>query len=196
MTGSRGNDKGKIIYDPVTIKNMKIIIIPNPILTRKSKSIINFNLKLSNFCQNLVKTLLNAKNPPGIGLAAPQVGKNWRIFAITLPDEKPQIFINPKIIYHSKEKKYFKTENRQPFLEGCLSIPKIYGTVKRWPKIKVVWQNEKGEKQQADFNNLKAIVFQHEYDHLEGILFTQRVIEQKGQLYEEKNGIMEKLIEN
>ena len=178
---------------------MKIITVPNPILTQKSKPVTNFDLKLKNFCQNLIKTLLSAKNPSGIGLAAPQVGKNWRIFTIALPGKKPQIFINPKITYHSKEKKYFQLRNnnhREPFLEGCLSIPKIYGTVKRWPKIKAVWQNEKEEKQQAAFSNLKAIVFQHEYDHLNGILFTQRVIKQKGQLTEEKNGEIEKIINN
>jgi len=162
---------------------MKIITVPNPILTRKSKIITRFDSKLKNFCQNLTKTLSNAKNPSGIGLAAPQVGKNWRIFTIALPGEKPQIFINPKITHHSKKKKCFTIENGQLFLEGCLSIPEIYGAVKRWPKIKAVWQNEKGEKQQAAFGNIKAIVFQHEYDHLNGILFTQRVIKQGGQFY-------------
>jgi len=175
------------------IKNMKIVTVPNPILIRKSKLITNFDSKLKNFCQNLSKTLANTKN--GIGLAAPQAGKNWRIFTIALPDEKPQIFINPEIIYHSKEKKYFTMENNQPFLEGCLSIPKIYGTVKRWPKVEVSWQDQSTKKQKAVFTNLKAIVFQHEYDHLKGTLFTQRVIKQKGQLYEEKNGKIKKIDE-
>ena len=163
---------------------MKIVTVPNPILIKKSKSITSFDSRLKNFCQNLVKTLLNAKNPSGIGLAAPQVGKNRRIFTIALPDKKPQIFINPKITHHSQEKKYFHLKSdghQEPFLEGCLSIPKTYGAVKRWPKIKAIWQNEKGEKQQAVFDNLKAIVFQHEHDHLNGILFTQRMIEQEEQ---------------
>ena len=175
---------------------MKIITVPNPILIRKSEPITNFDSKLENFCQNLSKTLANTKN--GIGLAAPQAGKNWRIFTIALPGKKPQIFINPKITYHSKEKKYFQLRNnnhQEPFLEGCLSIPKTYGTVRRWPKIEVSWQDQNTKKQEAVFTNLKAIVFQHEYDHLKGILFTQRAVKQKGQLYEEKNGKMEKIDE-
>ncbi len=171
---------------------MKIITVPNPILTRRSKPIIAFDPKLKNFCRNLGKTLSRSGN--GIGLAAPQVAKNWRIFAIALPNEALQVFINPQIIHHSSKKEYFQRENHQPFLEGCLSIPKIYGTVKRWLKIEVSWQDENAHKQTSTFTDLKAIVFQHEYDHLEGILFTQRVIEQGGKLYEEKNHRLGKVI--
>ncbi|HRR05323.1 MAG TPA: peptide deformylase, partial [Candidatus Woesebacteria bacterium] len=65
--------------------------------------------------------------------------------------------------------------------------------VKRWPEIKVEFFNPAGEKQKAKLENLAAIVFQHEYDHLQGILFTQRIIKQGGEVFQEKNGQLEKI---
>ena len=86
-----------------------------------------------------------------------------------------------------------KGQKEESFLEGCLSLPKIFGAVKRWPEIKVEFFNPTGKKQKAEFNSLAAIVFQHEYDHLQGILFTQRIIKQGGEVFQEKNGQLEKI---
>ena len=175
---------------------MKIVIAPHPTLSQKSQIIQSFDKKTVKFSQDLEKTLFNQAQ--GIGLAAPQVAKNWRIFVINLPQKSSQIFINPEITAHSKEKKYFKTylaneQPEQPFLEGCLSIPNIYGTVKRWPKISARWFDLRGKKHQKQFHDLAAIVFQHEYDHLEGILFTQRVLEEKGEMFRKENDQLEKI---
>ena len=177
---------------------LKILTAPHPALTKKSKPISDFGPKTRNFCHLLSKTLLSCQNPSGIGLAAPQVGKNWQIFTIALPGERPIVFVNPKIISHSQKKTYFlledeKGKKKEPFLEGCLSLPNIFGTVKRWTEIKVEFFNPAGEKQKAKLENLAAIVFQHEYDHLQGILFTQRIIKQGGEVFQEKNGQLEKI---
>ena len=174
---------------------MKIVIAPHLALSQKSQPIRTFDKKVARFSQALEKVLLNQTQ--GIGLAAPQVAKNWRIFVLNLPHKLPQTFINPRIITHSKEKKYFKVQDsdqpKQPFLEGCLSIPNIYGTVKRWPEISTQWFDLKGKKHQKKFHNLGAIVFQHEYDHLEGILFPQRVLGEKGEIFQNKNSQLEKI---
>jgi peptide deformylase len=177
---------------------LKILTAPHPVLTKKSKPISDFGPKTKDFCRQLSETLLSCQNPTGVGLAAPQVGKNWQIFVISLPGEKPTAFINPKIVSHSQKKTFFLIENEkgqkgEPFLEGCLSLPKIFGAVKRWPEIKVEFFNPAGEKQKAKLENLAAIVFQHEYDHLQGVLFTQRIIKQGGEVFQEKNGQLEKI---
>ena len=167
---------------------MKIITVPHPVLKQKTKPIKKFDLKLKKFSQQLLTTLLEAENPSGVGLAAPQVGESKSLFALALPNQKPFLVINPQIIDHSPEKTYFflADEHHHPFLEGCLSIPHTYGQVKRWPAINVVFQNENGKKKKMSLKNFDAIVFQHEYDHLEGILFTQRIIEQGGKIIHEE----------
>lgn len=78
-------------------------------------------------------------------------------------------------------------------LEGCLSVPRIWGPVDRDAEVLVEYLDLNGKKQSKWFSGLKAVIVQHETDHLNGILFTQRVLEQKGRLYEEKNGELEKI---
>ncbi len=109
----------------------------------------------------------------GVGLAAPQI--NWlkRVFVISIDygEEKfEEIFINPKIISHSVQKCYLSTG------EGCLSVDsQITGFVERFQKISVKYYNLNGEEKQIRLQDYEAIVFQHEYDHLEGILFTSKI---------------------
>ncbi|MDD3679322.1 MAG: peptide deformylase [Candidatus Shapirobacteria bacterium] len=179
---------------------MKIITAPNPILRKSSVPIA----KIDNQTKGLVNQLINSLIDGGIGLAAPQIGQNKTIFIINLPQKKPQIFINPVIVSHSPKKQYFtitdaEEDNHhhgqvQPFLEGCLSLPKFYGTVRRWPKISAQWLDLDGKKRQKNLTGLGAIVFQHELDHLKGKLFPERIIKQDGQLYrEEKNGQLKEI---
>ncbi len=78
-------------------------------------------------------------------------------------------------------------------LEGCLSIPRIWAPIKRARQIEIKYQNEQGVTQKKKFSGLKAIIIQHEIDHLNGILFTQRALEQKAQLYEEKANKLQKM---
>jgi len=140
-------------------------------------------------------------NPQGVGLAAPQIGIGLSFF-IMKPTAKAKIttFINPKIL-QIEEKKSFTTRVRKDAkgkkkknqLEGCLSIPRIWAPVKRSKKLLLEYQTVDSEKKREWFIGFKAVIIQHEVDHLNGILFTQRALEQKGQLYEEKEGKLQKL---
>ncbi len=142
---------------------MKIITYPNKILRKKAQEIEDFSA-IKNFIPEFIKTM---KENDGIGLAAPQVGRSIKLIAIQTKDGS-KIFINPKITSKS-----FKKEIAE---EGCLSLPKIFGKVKRSYKITVKFQNEKGLKQKLTATGLYARVLQHEIDHLLGILFIDKII--------------------
>jgi peptide deformylase len=124
-------------------------------------------------------------NIRGIGLAAPQVGESKRIFlAYSLPSKKFLIFINPEIVWKSRRMLLgFPSKNK---LEGCLSIPGIWGLVRRHQVVKIRYQTPSGQTVIRKFKGFLGIICQHEYDHLEGILFTDRVLEQNGKLYQLK----------
>lgn len=181
---------------------MKIVHTPNDILHQKAEPVVKFDYKLKKLISEMITTLNRQKDPEGVGLAAPQVGISKQIFVIK-PDPKSEakVFVNAKIIRsefrvpESGYEKKPKTKNQDPStgnnkvqLEGCLSIPKIWGEVKRVQQIEVSWQDEKGEHHNQLFEGFEAVVIQHEIDHLNGILFTSHVIAQKQPLYREENG--------
>lgn len=168
------------------ILHMKPIVrAPEKVLNSPAKTVSNFDKRLISLVDEMKKVLLNTNNPKGVGLAAPQIGEPWRIF-ITHPNEKStvRVFINPEIIKHSGS---FTTgvPERQNKLEGCLSIPKVWGRVKRAPELTLKYQDETGQIHEEEFKGFFATIIQHETDHTNGILFTQRVLEQKGKLYAE-----------
>lgn len=102
----------------------------------------------------------------GVGIAAPQVGVHKRVIIVDLPDRGPSAFFNPVITERS-----FKMVNST---EGCLSVPECSGIVKRHRGVTVEAWNEQGEKEILKVTDLSAIIFQHEIDHLDGILFIDR----------------------
>ena len=186
---------------------LKIVTVPNVILNQPTKPVKDFSENLKKLIEEMKKTLLAQKDPIGVGLAAPQVGKNLALF-IMKPTLKSSItvFINPKIIKMNyikldltkSTKKTNSNDSNQPKskltkLEGCLSIPKIWSPVKRANKLLLQYQNPAGEVVKKWFSGFEAVIIQHEIDHLNGILFTQRALEQKIPLYEEKDGKLEKL---
>lgn len=145
---------------------------------------------------------LNAQiNPQGVGLAANQVGLNLSIFlAKPDPDSPIEVVINPRILEISKQKASYKNKSKaarkrgkKSSLEGCLSIPRIWAPVQRAHKVRLEYQDIKGKKRKKWFTGFKAAIMQHEIDHLNGILFTQRALEQKTEMLEEKNGKLEKI---
>jgi peptide deformylase len=144
-------------------KILPIIIAPNKILREKSKDINPEDLKkaeMKKLLLNMEKTMLEED---GLGLAAPQIGKNLNIFVVN--DKGKTLFIiNPKITKRS----WAKVVDQ----EGCLSIPNTFGDVLRHKKINITYINEKGKKQKISASNLLARIMQHENDHLNGILFT------------------------
>jgi peptide deformylase len=155
------------------------------------------------------KVLIAQNDPPGVGLAANQVGLNISIFIIRPTEKsKTKIFINPKIIKISKtliererkdlSKKSFGSAQDKPKknkvkLEGCLSIPRIWGPVKRSDRVFLKYQDLTGKEYLKWFTGFEAIIIQHEMDHLDGVVFTQRSIEQKGQLYREEKDELVKI---
>lgn len=163
----------------------KIIIAPNDVLGKTAEpfDFKNNGKSLSFFLKQMEEALLSASDPKGVGLAAPQIGKSLAIF-ITKPTEKSKIsaFINPRIVEtQPSQKPEAKSKLRK--LEGCLSLPTIWGEVRRSPSITIEFQTPKGKKQTKEFSGFMATIIQHEMDHLEGILFPRRVLEQKGRLY-------------
>jgi len=116
--------------------------------------------------QDMIKTMFAFD---GIGLAAPQVGIRARVFVMgySQTPDTAQAFFNPVVIA--------TMEDVEDLEEGCLSFPGIYVNIKRPKKIRVQWQNSKGEEQQDEFDGYNCKCFLHELDHLEGIVFQDRV---------------------
>lgn len=164
---------------------------PQPILSQKAQTVEKISTKILKIIEEMKATLLKQANPKGVGLAAPQIGYPLRIF-ITKPTPKSpfSVFINPEIIEESKE--FFAEMPKRPNpppesggqpLEGCLSLPGIWGRVARHKSLKLHYQTPEGKIHEGKFAGFLAVIIQHEMDHLEGRLFTQRVLEQKGKLY-------------
>ncbi|MBI5614465.1 peptide deformylase [Candidatus Gottesmanbacteria bacterium] len=160
----------------------QIVTIPNKVLTRSAKPVVNFDKKLHTILREMIATLKATKNPKGVGLAAPQIGVSLQIF-ITRPTAASPVrsFINPVIV--SEEKPVLEDAKKDSRLEGCLSIPGIWGNVLRAPSLSLLFQDENGEKHTETIDGFHATIIQHETDHLKGVLFTQRVLEGKNKLY-------------
>lgn len=157
-----------------------IVFVPDTVLTHPAKSITEYDKKLEILVRQLHDTLKKADNPKGVGLAAPQIGEPYRAF-VTRPTEKARIrtFINPEILRMTGE----TLNPHEKRLEGCLSIPNVWGKVIRAESVTLSYTDESGNARTDDFNGFLATIIQHETDHVNGILFTQRVLEQKGKLY-------------
>ena len=165
----------------------KIVGVKDPRLRIKSKSVKNIDKKILKLIQDLHDTLSAQKDPEGVGLAGPQIGKNYRVFVAKL-EGNIKTFINPKIVSDIKEKKLKKAKKNAPvpqkIMEGCLSLPNYYGPLKRSKRIKISYLDEKGEKKVETFESFSAQIIRHEIDHLNGVLFIDRLLEQKKPLYE------------
>ena len=147
---------------------MKLVTFPNPILTQKLDEFNFENPPVDP--KELEKEMLSFMyDHNGIGLAANQVGINARVLVMGSKDnpESGQAFFNPIIERHVDES--------SDFLEGCLSFPGIFVKIKRPNKIQVSYQDAAGERKSEILEGLNAKCFLHEYDHLEGITFKDRV---------------------
>lgn len=160
-----------------------IITTPNDVLTTTAQTVVKIDHKVKQIISDMKVTLIKADNPKGVGLAAPQIGISMRIFIIRPQESDPiSVFINPS--YTTKSKLLIKgIPGKNGKLEGCLSVPKVWGVVTRHRWVTLSYLDETGTARQKKFTGFPAIIIQHEMDHLEGILFTQRVLEQKGTLY-------------
>lgn len=147
---------------------MDIVTYPHPALRWKSQPIREINDELRQVVREMFRLMYEAR---GIGLAANQVALPWRVFVINLTadaaeTEEEHVFINPEII---KRKGSAEDE------EGCLSLPKLYGQVRRAEEIVVEAYDLEGEGFQMTLDGLGARCIQHETDHLDGVLFTDRM---------------------
>src|SRR5438046_6957524 len=121
-------------------------------------------------------TLINTKNPEGVGLAAPQAGKSLQLFIVKPDKNSPfSVFINPKIISVDPIEKSKDKKEEDKKLEGCLSLKNIWGIVHRSPKVTIQYLDEQGQTHEETHDGFFATILQHEYDHLQGILFPKRV---------------------
>lgn len=162
----------------------KIIQSGDPILRKVSKPVGTIDKKVKGLIQDLKDTLAVQKDPEGVGLAAPQIGKNLRIFVVSFKNLK-RIVINPEVRIINKEKNINMADKKEKseILEGCLSLPHYYGPLKRESKIELKYMNEIGEQVTEVFKNFDAQIMLHEIDHLNGFLFIDRLLEQKKKLY-------------
>lgn len=148
----------------------EIKTIPDEVLRRKSKKVTVFDKELSELIDDMFETM---RCEPGVGLAAPQVNVSKRVIVIEYAEnegDQPKFYalINPEITISSEETEFG--------IEGCLSIPNIAGEVERYSNIVVKGFNKHGNKVKVKANGWLARIFQHEIDHLDGILFTDRAI--------------------
>lgn len=161
-----------------------IVHVPQDVLVTPAKPVTSFDDKLAKLIKDMEETLLATVNPKGVGLAATQVGVSLRVF-LTKPTPKAKIraFINPEILNKS-ETLTDGIPERTNKLEGCLSIPNVWGNVHRAASLTLRYQDAQGVSHEEEFSGFLATIIQHETDHINGILFTQRVLEQKEKLFQ------------
>jgi peptide deformylase len=145
-------------------KPMKIITLGDERLHQKSLPVAEFNEDLVTLALDMFRSLAVKK---GLGLAAVQVGKLLRLFITQLPEDDPRVFINPTIVETSQELVEIE--------EGCLSVPKMYETLLRPERVRVQAFTVKGKPYTLEAQGMLARVIQHELDHLDGILFIDRL---------------------
>lgn len=148
----------------VTDRERPVVKIPAEVLRQTAVEVPRVTKQTQLLVDNMIRIMRRAN---GVGLAAPQIGILQRLIVIAPDDIRPTALINPKII---------KMEGEQIGQEGCLSIPGLYGDVKRAEYIEVEALDRKGRELVFELEGLPARVVQHEIDHLDGILFIDKVL--------------------
>lgn len=152
----------------------KVLTLPDEKLRQVSLEVKSFDQYLRKLIEDLTDTLDAQKDPPGLGISAPQINVFKRVFVARIRNRiKP--FINPKILKFSQKE--------VAILEGCFSVPDLYGHVIRPAEIDLQSQDLHGRSLHNHFKGLPARIIQHEIDHLNGILFTDHVHEQNGKIF-------------
>ncbi|MCQ2589738.1 MAG: peptide deformylase [Treponema sp.] len=142
---------------------LNITKLGEDVLRQVAQPVPEVNDEIRQLAEDMFETMIEAD---GVGLAAPQIGKSIRMFVLIADDEVRRVFINPQIIKTSEE--------RCDYDEGCLSIPQIYETISRPKSITVQATNEQGKNFVLEADGFLARIIQHEYDHLDGILYIDR----------------------
>ena len=156
---------------------------PHPTLSTIAKSVEfgdeESNKKIASLAQDMLDTMYDEA---GIGLAAPQVDVSQRLIVIDIAhrnvNKEPEIFVNPVITWSA--------ETNKTYQEGCLSVPGVVADISRPESIQLSWQDVDGNKHEKDFNGMRAIVIQHEIDHLEGLLFIDHLSKMRQNILKRK----------
>lgn len=163
---------------------LPVIAYGHPVLKKVGEEISPDYPGLSELIENMWETMYACE---GVGIAAPQIGKSLRLFVIDaspFAEDEPalegfkKVFINAEILEEAGDEWQFR--------EGCLSIPQIRENVYRPESVKIKYQNENFEEVIEEYSGLAARVIQHEYDHIEGILFTEKINPLKKQMIKRK----------
>jgi len=145
-----------------------IVLYPDPILRRPTREVETFDEELARLAQDLADTMYAA---PGVGLAAPQVGVDLRIAVVDVaggkPDSELHVLVNPRIVAE---------QGKQVDDEGCLSIPGLTEKVMRPDRVRVEARTAAGEPFEIEVEGFLARAFCHEIDHLDGVLFVDRLV--------------------
>ncbi|MBM3153197.1 MAG: peptide deformylase [Chloroflexi bacterium] len=153
----------------MTIRN--IVTLPDPVLRRKARAVTRFDTALQTLVDDMVETMRAA---PGVGLAAPQVGASERVIVVEYPEDE-EVEDSPKKLYVLVNPEIVKPSEATVLgVEGCLSIPGFVGEVARAEALTVRGLNRRGQAMRVKASGWLARIFQHEVDHLEGIVFTDR----------------------
>ena len=146
----------------------EILFLGDPILRKEAEAVVAFDDELRSLVRDMFETMYHAE---GIGLAAPQIGVRQRVIVVDLRredhDDAPMALVNPRLVWASEEKA------KQP--EGCLSIPTLEEVVERPAEVRVEAHDPEGIPVSVEASELLARALQHEIDHLDGILFLDRV---------------------
>lgn len=158
---------------------LDIVTYPDPFLKQPTQPVTEFGEALAPLLEDMADTMYEA---PGVGLAANQVGKPLRLL-IYDPQPDPEVrnfraVINPEIV--EKEGSFLSEE------EGCLSVPEFRANVKRFSYVKVEAQDQDGNPIVIEASDFEAVILQHEIDHLDGVLFIDRISALKRQMYKKK----------
>lgn len=156
---------------------LPILSFPDPRLRTIAQPVKEITDEIRQLVADMFETMYQA---PGIGLAATQVDQHIQLIVMDISENKdqPLVFINPKLTP--------LTEEKQPYEEGCLSVPQIYDKVERPSRVKIEALNLAGEKMEIDAEGLLAVCIQHEMDHLNGKLFVDYLSPLKRQRAREK----------
>lgn len=154
-----------------------IVALPNLAIRNKSTAIVGFDENLRNLIADLIETSEIQTDPPALGMAAPQIGIFKRAFVARIRN-KFRPFVNPRITKASQEE--------TSLMEGCFSVRDLYGQVMRSSEIEIEYQDVFGKKVIGKLKGLPAKIFQHELDHLNGVLFIDHVNSQNGKMFRPK----------
>lgn len=154
---------------------MIVIQAPDQKLRAKTKPVKKITPKVLQITDQMIKLTKTFTDPEGVGLAATQVGLDEQYFVAKQPDGSFKEYFNPKILKYSKRVKRV--------FEGCLSIPNFWGEITRPIAVTVSYMDRDGNHIKEHLTGVDAHIFQHETDHLQGKLFMDHVMEQKGKLY-------------